>query len=224
MVPGSLDVAWSPALFDVPIPFFAEVTESVWPSSRCFSARRLASASLRAETGRGEKGIRGENLECVKKLVSKMFVETSYLSWDKMHPELAPSAWGLTKVTETVSTERGRAPTFRLHAIGTRQLVLAPFNDIKLYMERAGMQQITPDNVQGFFKGMSKDAIDSYLSNSGVLQHATIGPGEGILIPFNFLFAEKASTGLKQVGRLHFRIIFPGILCLTFWRKPSWTF
>ncbi len=151
---------------------------------------------LRSEPGRAERPIKGDQLSAAKALFLKIVDGTATLDFRKMHHDTLPTTFGLNKNTETFSTERGRSPCFRLQTQGERQLVMASFDTVRAFMERSGMlQQVTPDPIQSYFKGMSKESIDQFLGNAGQLWHATIGPDDGIIIPFNFIFAEKVPVG-----------------------------
>eukprot|EP00959_Pyramimonas_sp_CCMP1952_P350960 7352735-Pyramimonas_sp.AAC.1 len=79
-------------------------------------------------------------------------------------------------------------------------MVITSVERLKGYMEKSGMGQLTPDNLQSYFKSMSKETVDSYLANGGVLHTATVGPSEAILVPFNHLFAERVGSAGDVVG------------------------
>ena len=124
----------------------------------------------------------------------------SHLPFDKMHPEMQPAVFGVAKGMETVSSERGRTASMRLLTSGSRQVVMADFEAVKKHMEKGGLSNITPEQVQNYFKNLSKDCIDHFVASGGTLFAVTTNAQEAVLIPFNWVFAERILTQNDSIG------------------------
>eukprot|EP00959_Pyramimonas_sp_CCMP1952_P131262 2744374-Pyramimonas_sp.AAC.1 len=77
---------------------------------------------------------------------------------------------------------------------------MANVTEVKTYMEKQGLTQVGPDQIQSFFKGMTKEVIDSSIVHGVKLYTATVGANEGIAMPFNYVFAEKVSGQCDLIG------------------------
>ena len=67
-------------------------------------------------------------------------------------------------------------------------------------MKKAGVSSVTPDNMQNFVKGMSKDAVDAYLNSGASIYKCTVGPNEGLWTPFDSIFVETIGAVCDAVG------------------------
>jgi hypothetical protein len=74
--------------------------------------------ALRNTDGRAEQLLKGTNQKLAIKLFNTIFLDTSTLSFAKLHPELQPASFGVVKGQETVSVEKGRGPTVRVQFEG----------------------------------------------------------------------------------------------------------
>ncbi len=93
---------------------------------------------------------------------------------------------------------------------GSRTVVLACSSQVREYMEKTGVTGANPENIQSFFKGMSKEVVDAFTAAGGKLHHATIGQGEALVLPFNYMMAERTAAGGDHIG-----------LRVSFWLKSD---
>ena len=173
---------------------------------------KFSKSKLRKTDGRAETVVKGENKDVSIATFKTVMAAGQHLDFDKMHPELQPAVFGICKGMETVSCERARAATLRIHAQGGRQLVMASSWALKDFMEKNGITQLGPDNLRDLFKGMSKETIDAFIGAGHKLYHTKVMPNEGILLPFNWVFAEKIHHNNDVLG-----------LRITFWLKDDET-
>ncbi|CAK0874664.1 unnamed protein product [Prorocentrum cordatum] len=173
-------------------------------------APKFQSSRLRTTDGRAEKPIKGDAVKNAMSVLHAVVLDSPHLPFEKMHAELQPAVFGICKAMETVSIERGRCPSLRVHTQGCRQVVAASCASLRSFMERNGMSQVGPDHLLSFFKGMAKESIDAFLSSGGRLCHTMVSSGEGVVIPFNFVFAEKVISTSDALG-----------VRLSFWMKSD---
>ena len=123
-----------------------------------------------------------------------------------MHPELQPAVFGICKGMETVSCERARAATLRIHAQGGRQLVMASSWALKDFMEKNGITQLGPDNLRDFFKGMSKETIDAFIGAGHKLYHTTVMPA---VTRAPAIIAPRLNFENRQAERMALEVALP---------------
>ena len=68
----------------------------------------------------------------------------------------------------------------------------------------------SPETLRKYLPTMSKDTIQKFQDDGGVLYHATIGPGDALLLPFDYIFTEKVTKDSDVIG-----------LRLCFWYKSD---
>ena len=61
-------------------------------------------------------------------------------------------------------------------------------------MAQTGVTGINPDTVQSFLKSMSNDSIDAFVGAGHSVYSCTVGAGDAILIPFDWMFAEQVQS------------------------------
>jgi hypothetical protein len=79
---------------------------------------KFKKSPLRASDGRAEQFLKGTNQKLAITLFHTIFLDTSVLSFAKLHPELQPVAYGVVKGQETVTVDKGRGPTVRVQFEG----------------------------------------------------------------------------------------------------------
>ena len=79
---------------------------------------KFRKSTIRLTEGRAERLIKGDVRDIALDMFSKVFLGDAFLSFDKVHAELQPASFGITKGRETISTERGRGATLRLQFQG----------------------------------------------------------------------------------------------------------
>ena len=104
------------------------------------------------------------------------------------------------KLQEVASAECGRACTIRLGFYGTRMLVCSPSTELRAYMASKGVTNANPDSLLQFFKGMSKDTIDRYLSAGHKLYQATLGPHDAAVLPSDYAWFESVGKEHDVLG------------------------
>ena len=160
---------------------------------------------LRTEKGRAERPLIGDALAAGMKLFHRVILPDSHLPMAKMGKELQPSSFAILKGFEVVSCERGRVASLRFQTHGSRTVVLTKASDLKSYMHKNGLTTVSPDSMLSFFKAMTKETIDAYVDDGNTLFATTVGPGYGILVPFDWLFAERVASDQDCLGvRFHF--------------------
>ena len=177
-----------------------EVSQAVASFKSKFEDSKNESKFKLTGGGRAERAIKGASLAAAKQLFEKVVLPGAYLHFDKMHADLQPTVFGIVKSCDTVAPERGRGASLRLNIDGVRTIIMCPTEALKTFMAKQSMTVITPETVQSFMKAMTKDVIDAYLANGGVMCHATVRPKEALLLPFNWLFAERVSRGSDVIG------------------------
>jgi hypothetical protein len=90
-----------------------------------------------------------------------------------------------------LGVERGRACSLRVQVVGTRRVLMADAAELQLYMLDAGLTSVTPEAVVQFLKAMSKDVVQKYVAGGKKIRVCTLGPGEGLLLPFNWAWIEE---------------------------------
>ena len=123
-----------------------------------------------------------------------------------------------TSTQDAVQTTWGPSPIKRSDAPGEAHADrmaaggMASSWSLKDFMEKNGITQLGPDNLRDLFKGMSKETIDAFIGAGHKLYHTTVMPNEGILLPFNWVFAEKIHSNNDVLG-----------LRITFWLNDDET-
>lgn len=79
---------------------------------------KFKKSTLRTSDGRAEQFLKGTNQKLAITLFHNIFLDTSVLSFAKLHPELQPVAYGIVKGQETVTVDKGRGPTVRVQFEG----------------------------------------------------------------------------------------------------------
>jgi hypothetical protein len=113
---------------------------------------------------------------------------------------MCESVFAVAKNTETVSCECGRGLTLRVQISGMRQVITTQTQCLKEFMYKNGLHIRSRDSLQGFFKNMSKEVIDAYTTAGYVIYHATVGVGYGLILPFDWVFAERAQRDADSLG------------------------
>ena len=67
-------------------------------------------------------------------------------------------------------------------------------------MVKLGMTNNGPDAVIGFVKGFSKSGIEGFLGAGMQLYSGTIGPNEMMVLPFDWVFAERVTDSSDVIG------------------------
>ena len=101
---------------------------------------------------------------------------------------------------ETVCTERARAATLRISFSGTRTLVATSTSDLKKYMAGKGVPNANPDQLMQFMKSMSRETLEKYIAAGCKLYHATIGPGDAVILPFDTTWCEAIGADVDSAG------------------------
>jgi len=171
----------------------------LWAAIKSFKPK-FENSKLRTSEGRAERLVKGDSLTAAMSVADKVVLPTKCLNPKSMHAELHPATFAIVKGAETVSCERGRGPSLRLQFEGTRQIVCADTEDIKKFMAKNGISSVAPEAAIAFFKGMTKEVIDAYLSANFKLFHGTVSPKDAVLIPFNWIFAEKCQRDNDTIG------------------------
>ena len=160
---------------------------------------KFANSELRRSRGRAERPLKPEVRSSAWSALHKIFNPFNMLAGEKMQAEMHPAAFGLKQGTVTVSVEKGRSPTLRLHTKGLRTMVLIKESDVTKSMKKKGMNP-TPDNTVDFVKDITKDLVDE-LHNDGIKFHTcSLGARDGLLIPFGWIFGEKVGASEDVLG------------------------
>ena len=143
------------------------------------------------KVGRADRPLKKSIQAIVYQTFDKIIFPNGRLPNAKMHAESLPANFGIRKGQESVAVERGRAPTLRVHIEGQRQLIMVHTEQLKNFMVKNSITALAPDALQNFLRAMTKYVIDSYLNAGNSMWHTIVGPNEGLLLPFNILFAER---------------------------------
>lgn len=100
----------------------------------------------------------------------------------------------------TVSVEKGRCASLRIQFQGQRQVILVSGVALRAFMCSEGVSGISVESVQSFFKSMSKEVLEKFIGVGNKVYMVTVGPKEGLLIPFDWVMAESISKGVDVLG------------------------
>lgn len=164
-----------------------------------FNAKWKTSA-LRTDKGRGERCIKGPAMDHAMAFFHKVVLETAIVPVAKLPAEFQVAAYGLAKGAGTVSVERARGPTLRVQAQGTKFILMIQGDQLREFMQESGINGINPDTMLAFFKSMSREVVQKYVEKGYALVSTTVGPGDGVFIPFDWLFAEQVSKEADVMG------------------------
>ena len=92
-----------------------------------------------------------------------------------------------------------------MHQAGTRTLIIVDGSDLYNFMESHGIRDINPDSMQSFLRSIPSASIEEYLTQRKRMWKVTVGPGDGVLLPFGAIFAEKVASSSDVSG---FRVSF----------------
>ena len=116
-----------------------------------------------------------------------------------MHPDMAPAAYGVKQGEVTINCEKGRCASLRLQTAGTKFIILMSGKQLRAFMSSKGITMITPEAMQGFMKSMSRDVFTQYSAHNFV-KKCTVRPGEALVLPFDWMFAEQVHNNADISG------------------------
>ena len=99
-----------------------------------------------------------------------------------------------------MSVEKGRCASLRIQFQGHRQVILVSGVSLRAFMSSEGISGISVESVQSFFKAMSKEVLDKFIGAGNKVYQVTVGPKEGLLIPFDWVMAESISKAADILG------------------------
>ena len=99
-----------------------------------------------------------------------------------------------------MSVEKGRCASLRIQFQGHRQVILVSGVSLRAFMSTEGISGISVESVQSFFKAMSKEVLDKFIGAGNKVYQVTVGPKEGLLIPFDWVMAESTSKAADTLG------------------------
>jgi len=67
-------------------------------------------------------------------------------------------------------------------------------------MVKSGLSTTGPDAITSFVKGFSKTGVDNFLASGFSMYAATVGPNEALILPFDWVFAEKVADSGDVLG------------------------
>ena len=89
----------------------------------------------------------------------------------------------------------------RVQTSGTRQVVGVMASQLMDFMRENGVSNIGPESMQTFLKSMSCEVLDKFIAASeNRLFQGTIGPGEALMTPFDFMYLESTKGDCDILG------------------------
>ena len=102
------------------------------------------------------------------------------------------------------SGETGHIASLRYTVKGTRTVFTAPYASVIGFMMKkdrvSGSGTPTPDMVYSYLKDLSAEQMQELQQACSNVYQGTVGPGDAILLPSNWAFIERVTTGGDCIG------------------------
>ena len=100
---------------------------------------------------------------------------------------MALSTFGIKAGSTHSACEVHKLWAARLTLKGTRVIAMVSSTDLAAYMKGAGIVGV---DMKTFFRDLRGDGLSALLANIGSLFHATVGPGDLLVIPAHYIVLE----------------------------------
>ena len=118
---------------------------------------------------------------------------------EKIKAMFASTLFYIEKGNSSCGQEKYMLPTMRYQFSGSRSVVVAESDSLIRYMDSLGLELSTPAVLYQFLHNAHGAGVTSLIEAVPSVQYGTVGPGEALILPYGYVFAESTADAIVGV-------------------------